>query len=195
MDIMQYIKSKVKQYRNEYGFVFNAEEIPGEQACVSLLNKDKIIIDKSTLSSDVVRLFDECYLYSNQYIPLINKADILTRIDISGRFMNMISGGGIVHANVEAPIDTVGKMYELMKFTAKSGVPHMAVCYRFGRCKYHKATIIGQDTKVCPICGEPIVHTRARVIGYFSDEHNWHPVRQVYDAPNRHYTKNEQINI
>lgn len=184
MDMMAYIKDKCKFYRKKYNCTFNAEEIPGEQACVTLLQKDRVMYEGYNF---------DCELYSNQYIPLINDADMITRIDLSGRFMKMISGGGIVHANCEAPIDTDGKMYEIMKFAAKSGVPHIAVCYRFGKCTDHKATIIGQGTDRCPICGKPIVHTRARVIGYFSDEFNWNPVRQKYDAPNRHYSGENEL--
>lgn len=184
MDMMAYIKDKCKFYRKKYNCTFNAEEIPGEQACVTLLQKDRVMYEGYDF---------DCELYSNQYIPLINDADMITRIDLSGRFMKMISGGGIVHANCEAPIDTDGKMYEIMKFAAKSGVPHIAVCYRFGKCTDHKATIIGQGTDRCPICGKPIVHTRARVIGYFSDEFNWNPVRQKYDASNRHYSGENEL--
>lgn len=184
LDLMKYIKDKCRYYRGVYGCTFNAEEIPGEQACVALLQKDRVEYPYFNF---------DCDLYANQYIPLINDADMVTRIDLSGRFMKMISGGGIVHANSEAPIDTDGKMYEIMKFAAKSGVPHIAICYRFGKCMKHKATIIGQGVKNCPICGEPIVHTRARVIGYFSDEFNWNPVRQKYDAPNRHYSGEDEL--
>jgi ribonucleoside-triphosphate reductase len=193
LDIMAYIKSKVKQYRNEYGFVFNAEEIPGEQACVSLIKKDKIYINPSDVDDDAYDELLNCQLYSNQYIPLVNKADMVTRADLSGRFMKMISGGGIVHLNSEGQIDTDGKMYELMKMVAKSGVPHVAVCYRFGKCERHKASIVGQNTKNCPICGDPIVWTRARVIGYFTDESTWNPVRRKYDAPNRHYSDGKEL--
>jgi anaerobic ribonucleoside-triphosphate reductase len=185
MDMMAYIKDKCKFYRKKYNCTFNAEEIPGEQACVTLLQKDRVMYEGYDF---------DCELWdTNQYNPLINDADMITRIDLSGRFMKMISGGGIVHANCEAPIDTDGKMYEIMKFAAKSGVPHIAVCYRFGKCTDHKATIIGQGTDRCPICGKPIVHTRARVIGYFSDEFNWNPVRQKYDAPNRHYSGENEL--
>lgn len=193
VDLMAYIKGKVKELRGEYGCTFNAEEIPGEQACVALLKKDKLTIT-DCLSSDVYDEFMACELYSNQYIPLVEQADMITRLELSGKFMSMISGGGIVHVNSESQIDTDGKMYELMKFSAKSKVPHMAVCYRFGRCVDHKANIVGQNTKVCNICGKPLYHTRARVIGYFSDEINWHPVRQEHDAPNRYYSDGEELN-
>lgn len=191
IDFMAYLKGKVKELRAEYGCVFNCEEIPGEQACVSLLNKDHIYFeheDMSNVPDDVKDAFANCKLYSNQYIPLINQSDMITRLDLSGRFMKMISGGGIVHVNCDAQIDTDEKMYELIKYGVKCGVPHFAVCYRFGKCDDHPAVIVGQSRSTCPVCGKPITKTRARVIGYFSDENNWHPVRQKFDAPYRFYS-------
>lgn len=194
IDFMAYLKGKVKELRAEYGCVFNCEEIPGEQACVSLVDKDHIYFyddikyDEGKWGADIADAFYHCKLYSNQYIPLINEADMITRLDLSGRFMKMISGGGVVHINAEAMIDTDEKMYELIKYGAKCGVPHFAVCYRFGKCDDHPAVIVGQSRSTCPICGKPITRTRARVIGYFSDENNWHPVRQKFDAPYRFYS-------
>lgn len=177
LEILQFIKDLVKGYRKEYGKVFNIEEIPGEQACVSMANKDKIL-----LGSDI-------HLYSNQYIPLVKHVDIMKRIDLSGRFMRLVSGGGISHLNVESKIDTAGKMFEIMKYAAKSGVTHMAICYRFGRCLNGHTNIVGTKGNKCPVCGEEIVWSRSRVIGYFSDEINWHPVRRKHDAPFRYYSK------
>lgn len=197
LDFMGYLKNKTKELRHTYNCTFNCEEIPGEQACVSLVDKDHIYFQyKNTLENvagDVQDAFMNCKLYSNQYIPLVMDADIVTRLELSGRFMHKISGGGIVHVNSENVIDTDEKMYELIKFGAKCGCPHFAVCYRYGKCQDHPATVIGQGIDKCPVCGKPIVHTRARVIGYFSDEFNWHPVRQKYDAPNRYYSDGSEF--
>lgn len=196
LDFMSYLKGKVKELRHEYGCTFNCEEIPGEQACVSLLNKDHLYFNDGNtygIKDDIRDMFSNCKLYSNQYIPLINNADMITRLDLSGRFMKMISGGGIVHINSDAQIDTDEKMYELIKFGAKCGCPHFAICYRFGKCIEHPAVIVGQGRSKCPICGRPITHTRARVIGYFSDEHNWHPIRQEFDAPYRFYSNGNEL--
>lgn len=195
IDFMEYMGMKIKEFKDKYDCVFNIEEIPGEQACVSLLKKDKLLFSNKNdwMSDEVMDKFMDCNLYSNQYIPLINKADMITRLELSGRFMRKISGGGIVHINSESQIDTDGKMYELIKFIAKSGVPHCAICYRFGKCEDHPATIVGQNNTTCPVCGKHITHTRARVIGYFSDEHNWHPVRQKFDAPIRYYSDGKEL--
>lgn len=193
MDFMQYLKMKVKELRKKYNCTFNTEEIPGEQACVTLVNKDKLILSTDDMNDDVRDAFLACKLYSNQYIPLINQADMITRLDLSGRFMSMISGGGIVHINAESQIDTDGKMYELIKFGAKCGCPHFAICYKFGKCEDHPAIIVGQNTTRCPVCGKPITHLRTRVIGYFSDIFNWHPVRQEFDAPYRFYSDGKEL--
>lgn len=196
LDFMTYLKGKVKELRKEYNCTFNCEEIPGEQACVSLVNKDRLFFEDHpdyTMSDDVKDAFENCKLYSNQYIPLINEADMITRLDLSGRFMSKISGGGIVHINAESQIDTDEKMFELIKYIASSGVPHCAICYRFGKCDEHKAAIVGQNKTTCPVCGKKITRTRARVIGYFSDEHNWHPVRQEFDAPFRYYSNGSEL--
>lgn len=196
LDFMGYLKSKTKELRHTYNCTFNCEEIPGEQACVSLVDKDHIYFEYKGMSNvpdDIQDAFANCKLYSNQYIPLVMDADIITRLELSGRFMHKISGGGIVHVNSENIIDTDEKMYELIKFGAKCGCPHFAVCYRYGKCQDHPATVIGQGIDKCPVCGKPIVHTRARVIGYFSDEFNWHPVRQKYDAPNRYYSNGSEF--
>lgn len=194
LDFMSYLKDKIKGLRKQYNCTFNAEEIPGEQACVTLVDKDHLMVDTTGMDDDIADAFKVCKLYSNQYIPLVNKADMITRLDLSGRFMSMISGGGVVHINAESMIDTDGKMYELIKFGAKCGCPHFAICYRFGKCEDHPAIIVGQNTTKCPVCGKPITHLRTRVIGYFSDIFNWHPVRQEYDAPYRFYSDGNELN-
>jgi ribonucleoside-triphosphate reductase len=192
LDFMDFLKGKIKKLRKQYNCAFNVEEIPGEQACVTLADKDKIVMEGKL--DDIRRdILQGIHLYSNQYIPLIHEADMVTRLELSGRFMRKISGGGIVHINSEAPIENEDKMFELMKFGAKSGVKHMAVCYKFGKCNDHKASIVGQHIKECPVCHKPLTRTRARVIGYYSDEQFWNPVRQKHDAPHRFYSDGQEL--
>ena len=179
IDALQHIKNNVKRYRMEDNVVYNIEEIPGEQTCVSLLKKDRIC--------EIVVGNEGLHLYSNQYIPLIKDADVLTRIDLSGRFMKMVSGGGIAHLNLDSRLDSTGKAYELLKLSAKSGINHLALCHRFGQCEDGHTNVIGQ-ARECPECGKPIVEAVNRVIGYYSKESCWHPVRQEHDAEIRHFS-------
>jgi ribonucleoside-triphosphate reductase len=149
---------------------------------VALLQKDKITLDPDL----------PYQLYSNQYIPLTAKAGVIARLDLSGRFMKMVHGGGIVHLNVEHQLDHPGKVYELMHFAMRSGVSHMAICHRFGMCVNGHTNIVGQSD-TCPVCGGRIVRARNRVIGYYSDESNWHPVRQEHDARLRYFSDPDNL--
>lgn len=179
LDMLSHIKKYTRDLKKQYGVSFNMEEIPGEQACVTIASKDRLFFEDDTLTK----------LYSNQYIPLTKPVDIFTRLELAGRFMGVVSGGGIVHVNVESQLDTDEKMYEVMKYAAKCGVNHMAICHRFGKCVNGHTNIVGTHGNKCPECGEEIYWTRCRVIGYYSDEQNWHKVRREIDAPNRFYSE------
>jgi anaerobic ribonucleoside-triphosphate reductase len=161
------------------------EEIPGEQACVSLLQKDKAC---GLILNDA-----DIYLYSNQYIPLTAPVDMIDRIELSGKFMSIVSGGGIVHLNVGTQIDSDEKVYDILSLCAHHGVNHVAICYRFGKCKNGHTKIVGQATE-CPVCDAPIIKARNRVIGYYSDEDCWHPVRREHDAHERYFQNVEDEN-
>jgi ribonucleoside-triphosphate reductase len=184
-DTLNYLKRKARQYKQEYGVPFNLEEIPGEQACVTLVEKDKIFLGEC--GPDL----SDIHFYSNQYIPLIIDTDLVSRLEISGQFMRTISGGGIVHLNVSEQVRSQKMMYDLYHIAAKSGVNHMAVCYRFGMCENGHTNIVGQKDQ-CPVCGGKIVRARNRVIGYYSEESNWHPARQEHDARYRAFENVEE---
>ena len=63
LDFMAYLKSKIKELRKEYNCTFNCEEIPGEQACVSLVDKDHIYFyddikyDEGNWGADIAAAF------------------------------------------------------------------------------------------------------------------------------------------
>jgi len=169
-DIFSFMREKTKEYRKEDGWAYNIEEIPGEQTCVTLVKKDR------TFGYDIAT-----NLYSNQYVPLIADVDIFDRIDIAGRFMSIISGGGIVHLNFEDRLHSAKMMYQLFKLCAQSGVNHVGICFRTGKCINGHTNIIGQSRE-CPDCGAPIKTAMNRVIGYYSFEECWNPTRRNYDA-------------
>ena len=102
------VLKKIDQYALEFsketGHSFNTEEIPAESTAVTLAKKDQVIFgeDKQPFS-----------LYSNQYIPLIADMDTIDRIKLTGRFMKYVSGGGILHLNVQDRVtntDTIKKL-------------------------------------------------------------------------------------
>lgn len=164
------------KFSEETKHSFNVEEVPGESAVITLAKKDKITFgDKQVFE-----------LYSNQYLPLIADVPLADRVDLTGKFMNMVSGGGIFHMNIQDKIPTAEKMEKIIRMLLKKGIIHFAVNYGFGICENGHTTIVGNQP-VCPICGAPIKDYYTRIIGYFTKTSSWNEVRRNYDFPQRKF--------
>ena len=177
--VLRYIEDFATVASMETKHSFNVEEIPGESVAVKFCLKDKIVF------GDNVTPFE---LYSNQYIPLILDAPMPERIQLTGKFMDILSGGGILHLNIADKITDWRTMQKLIQYSVKSGVSHLAVSYGFGRCTLNHTTICGNST-TCKICGEPIVDHMLRIVGYFAKVTNWNKTRREFEFERRKFGK------
>ena len=175
LDVLNYIEDFAKKTSVETGHSFNVEEIPGEAVASKLCQKDKIIFGEENVPFE---------LYSNQYIPLMENVSLPERIITTGKFMEILSGGGILHLNVAEQIKDPAVMKHLIEYSVQNGISHMAVNYGFGTCKNGHTTICGNSIK-CSICGEEIDEYVTRIIGYFSKVSNWQKTRREYEFPRR----------
>ncbi|MTV47875.1 anaerobic ribonucleoside-triphosphate reductase [Heliobacillus mobilis] len=179
-DFVEEVLIKTEEYAlafsQETGYSFNTEEIPAESTAVSLARKDRLIFgDKQPFE-----------LYSNQYIPLIADMGTMDRIRLTGRFMKHVSGGGILHLNVQERITESVTMERLIRIALTEGVEHFAINYGFGICKEGHTSIVGTG-ETCPICGFPITDYLTRIIGYFTKVSSWNATRKNYEYPKRKF--------
>jgi len=183
LEVLSRIEKRLDEFAEETGHNFNCEEIPGESACVTLAKKDAATFGVSA---------QPFALYSNQYIPTITSATMLERIKLSGKFMNLLSGGGILHLNVSDKIQNKSQMRKLIEVALKNGVEHFAVNYGFAICPEEHVSIAGNST-VCPICGAQIQDYLTRIIGYFTKVSSWNHVRETIDFPNRVFSPSNAV--
>ena len=157
------------------GHAFNVEEIPGEGTAIKLCEKDKVIFGADRVPYE---------LYSNQYIPLIDDASIPERIELSGKFQDRISGGGILHLNIMEKITDPEVMKHLIRYCVEKNTSHVAINYGFGVCSNGHTSVCG-NSETCPECGAKIETRMSRVIGYFSIVSNWNKTRREFEFPRR----------
>jgi len=172
--VLKYIEQYAQETSKETGYSFNVEEIPGESTAPALAKKDAILCGNTIP------------LYSNQYLPLTADVDAITRIKLTGRFMKYLSGGGILHLNIQEKITDPAKMKRLIELAVKEGVEHFAINYGFGICENGHTSPVGTG-KTCPLCQGKIVDWFTRVIGYFTKTSSWNEVRREYEYPNRKF--------
>lgn len=154
----------------------NCEQVPAENVSIKLATKDRLFGYNNKYE-----------LYSNQFIPLINDANMLDRIRLQGIFDKHFSGGSIMHNSIGEKITDVNKLYELMLYTISKGVIYFAINYVMLQCKNKHMTVGNNTTEHCSICGTDITDKYTRVVGFLTNTKNWHHVRRSQDFPNRKF--------
>ena len=174
-DVLNKIEELAVSYSKENKCSFNVEEIPGESVAIKFCQKDNIMFGENEFGFK---------LYSNQYIPLIEDALIPERIQLTGQFQDILSGGGILHINMQDQIKDPADMKHLIEYSVKNGVSHFAVNYGFGKCENGHTTVCG-NSNICAICGAPITDHYTRIVGYFTHVDSWNSTRREFEFPRR----------
>ena len=173
LKILGGINKWIDKAEAQYKAPHNVEQVPAESSAIKLATKDKMLGYDAGVP-----------LYSNQFIPLIVKADMLDRLRLQGLFDSHLSGGAIAHINIGEKIKDPKTMVALMEYAAKHGVVYWAVNYLLECCD-EKHLWVGGET--CPVCGKKSTNKMTRVVGFLTSVPNWHPVRRKYDFPNRQF--------
>jgi ribonucleoside-triphosphate reductase len=175
-DILETINGVNRKMQVRFRHPHNMEQTPSENSSIKLAQTDKLLGYQKNYE-----------LYSNQFIPLTTKADLLDRIKLQGMFDAKMTGGAICHLNVDTRITDVKLMEDLMIHAIKQGVIYSAINYNIQQCASGHMSVGKKDT--CGVCGSEITENFTRVVGFLTSVRNWHKVRREEDYPNRQFYK------
>lgn len=169
--ILLFIDEEVKRLGKDSGVPYNVEQIPAEQAAITMASQDKVFYGASPY-----------LMYANQSLPLWIDADIVTRGVVDGRLNKCYSGGGISHLNIGSEI-TPTQVKAVIQFAIRTGMDHFALNPIFSKCENGCVTLGSGDT--CPECTGSIVERETRIVGYFVPISDWSSLRKNWDFPQR----------
>ena len=153
------------------GNIRNVEQIPGESAAVTFPKKDALQFANV-----------EYDLYANQYIPLIKNAPLTERIRLQGEFDSDVSGGSILHLDVDT-VMTKEQIAGLIQLAAKNNVIYFALDDCLAQCTTCGKVHIGRLDK--SPCHQAPTKKYMRVVGFRTPVDSWNKVRRTKDFPNR----------
>ena len=148
----------------ECDFSFNLEMIPAENCAGVICQADNMLFEQ-----------DKYFLYSNQWIPLMEKCTIQEKCRLGSLFDKKCGGGCIAHINIENRFPNEETAWDMLNYVASQGVIYFAFTTKISVCK-HKHAFIG--TQTCPRCGEPIADTYARVVGFYTPTSSYQKIRK-----------------
>lgn len=174
LEIIHRINENNELFDKVFGYPHNCEQVPAENSSIKLARKDRLI------GYNV----HDLPFYSNQFIPLTAKADILDRIEIQGKLDKHFSGGAICHLNMAEKV-TASQQAQLVRECAREGVIYFALNYALSWCENAHMSVATGET--CPVCGGEITDTYTRVVGFLTNTKNWHEARREHDWPKRQF--------
>jgi ribonucleoside-triphosphate reductase len=160
MDVINEVKDAC-----DFDYSINVEAVPGERCAVVLCEKDNMLFPNE--NGD--------FIYSNQWIPLIEKCTIEEKIRLGAILDKKCGGGQIMHVNINGEFANSDQAWNLLNHIAKSGVIYFAYNTKISVCKNGHGFM--GDT--CPRCGEPMIDTFQRIVGYLTPSNQYSKERKA----------------
>lgn len=164
----------------ECDFTFNIEMIPAENCAGVICQADNLLYEQN-----------KYFIYSNQWIPLMEKCTIQEKCRLGSLFDKKCGGGCIAHINIENRFATEKEAWDMLNYVASKGVIYFAFTTKISVCE-DKHAFIG--TSICPQCGKPVVDEYARVVGFYVPVSSYHKIRKAEFNKRRWYNVLKDFN-
>ena len=174
-NILTFINEKVLEYSKKYELFGNIEQIPGESMAVRLAEVDTLLYGKDLVPYK---------MYANQFVPLWKEATIFERLAEDGKYNKLLTGGGIVHAQIGEKV-TPEQAKTIIEYATKCGCEHFALNAVYCQCE-NNHTLFGK-LNTCSICGGTINDYYTRVVGFFTKVSSWNKTRRNWEFNERKF--------
>lgn len=163
LDAMNEVKDRFTKEQS-CDFKFNIEFTPSENSAGVMCTADNLLFEK-----------DKYFIYSNQWINLMNKCTLQEKCRLGSLFDKKCGGGTIAHINIENRFPNKDVAWDMLNYVASHNVIYFAFNPKISVCE-DKHAFMGTST--CPICGKPIADTYTRVVGFFTPVSAYQKIRK-----------------
>jgi ribonucleoside-triphosphate reductase len=148
------ILKTINEIKDSYNFDYsiNIEAVPAERANSILCTKDNLLYPE----------YEQDFLYSNQWIPLMEQCTIQEKIRLGAVLDKECGGGQILHVNLQGKFANEEQSWDMLNHLAKSGIIYFAYNVKISVCDEGH----GFFGNACPTCGKPVQDIFSRIVGY-----------------------------
>ena len=187
-NVLNFMRSKLSDYQELYGDLYNLEATPAESTSFRLAKHDRKRYPDIITASDS----DKTPYYTNSsHLPVGYTDDIFTALDIQDDLQTLYTSGTVFHAFLGQKLPDWKAAANLVREIAENyKLPYYTLSPTYSVCSDH-GYIPGEVYK-CPVCGKT-TEVYSRITGYYRPVQNWNDgkraefaARKVYDVANLH---------
>lgn len=163
-DLLDFMNTCNDEMGDELKMPVNAEQIPAENVAVKLSKKCRMLGYNNKYD-----------IYSNQFVPLTYSgkgSDLLTKVKIQGALDKRLSGGSILHVNINEINVSPKTLADITKAIFKTGTIYFAFnkliceCKDCGRVFTSNKLDMDTGSTVCPSCNSENIEFALRIVGF-----------------------------
>ncbi|MBT3324478.1 ribonucleoside triphosphate reductase [archaeon] len=152
IEILDFMRSRLKQYQEDSGHIYNLEATPGEGTSYRLAR-----IDKMKYPNIITAGTEEPYYTNSSQLPVNATDDIFEALDSQEELQCKYTGGTVFHCFIGEKIDSIEACKKLVKRIAHTyRIPYYTITPTFSICPEH-GYIAGEHHE-CPY--EAVVSTK-----------------------------------
>lgn len=191
-DVLNFMRSKLSDYQERYGDLYNLEATPAESTAYRLARHDRKKYPDIIVASDNV---DAPYYTNSSHLPVGYTEDIFKALDIQNEFQTLYTSGTVFHCFLGQKMPSWKSCMNLVRKIAENyEIPYYTISPTYSVCREH-GYITGEVYK-CPHCGQT-TEVYSRITGYYRPIQNWNigkteefKNRKTYDINHSHLNRN-----
>lgn len=194
LKVMDAMRSKLEEYQEETGNIYNLEATPSEGTSYRLARNDKAEYpDIITANEEHVRNGAKPYYTNSTQLPVNYTDDLFEALTLQDDLQTKYTGGTVFHTFLgesQLPIESVKTL--IKKITSSFHLPYITLSPTFSICPEH-GYLFGEHKK-CPKCAEIEQDTTcevfSRIVGYLRPVNQWNDGKQAEFEDRKLFDKN-----
>ena len=168
-DVLNHMRTRLSDYQELYGDLYNLEATPAESTAFRLAKHDlKYYPDIITAGCEKNQT---PYYTNSSHLPVGYTQDIFEALDMQDELHTLYTSGTVFHAFLGEKLPDWKSCAELVrKIASNYRLPYYSISPIYSICKNHG--YIAGEAFTCPECGEE-AEVYSRITGYYRPVKNW----------------------
>jgi ribonucleoside-triphosphate reductase len=177
LEIFDFMRSKLEEFQEETGNIYNLEATPAEGTTYRLAQIDTKDYPDIIVANDIhYREGAKPYYTNSSQLPVGHTDDIFEALELQDNLQTQYTGGTVFHTFIgESQLTNDAVKLIIKKITDNYKLPYITLSPTFSICKEH-GYIYGEH-HICPRClidgKENECEVFSRIVGYLRPVHQW----------------------